>query len=45
MDWIDLDFVLASPDCDRPPPAERTGWETVVFELEDEGEGEEDLGP
>ena len=38
MDWIDLDFVLASPECDRPASAERTGWETVVFELEDEGE-------
>ena len=36
MDWRDLDFILSSPDCERTTPVERTGWETVVFELEDD---------
>ena len=35
MDWRELDFVLLSPDCERTSSLERTGWETVVFELED----------
>jgi hypothetical protein len=38
MDWRELDFVLLSPDCERTPSPERTGWETVVFELEDDEE-------
>lgn len=38
MDWRELDFVLVSPDCERTPSLERTGWESVVFELEDDGE-------
>lgn len=36
MDWRDLDFILSSPDCERPARVERTGWESVVFELEDD---------
>ncbi len=37
MDWTDFDFVADIPPESEPETLfDRTGWEEVVFELEDE---------
>ena len=36
MTWTDYDFVRDSPDPDRGQPIHRTGWETVIFDLDEE---------
>lgn len=40
---MDYEFIVDSADAERPAVA-TTGWETVVFELEDEA-GPADAGP
>ncbi len=42
---MDYEFIIDSADAERPAVAPATtGWETVVFELEDEA-GPADAGP
>lgn len=37
MDWMDYDFIADAPlEDDLLEPIERTGWEVVIFELDDE---------
>ena len=36
MDWKDCEFVQPGSEDDTRVPPERTGWETVVFDVEDE---------
>lgn len=33
---MDVDFIVESEEAVRLPPVELTGWETVVFVVEDE---------
>ena len=33
---MDLDFIQESDETAELPPAERTGWESIVFVVEDE---------
>lgn len=35
---MDLDFVVESEEADDASPVERTGWESIVFVVEDESE-------
>jgi hypothetical protein len=37
MDWIDYEFVAdVPPDTDIEQDSELTGWECVIFELDDD---------
>ena len=41
MNWSDYDFILDGSDEQPLPPRDLTGWETVVFELDEEESLEE----
>ncbi|HUP48502.1 MAG TPA: hypothetical protein VNA04_06910 [Thermoanaerobaculia bacterium] len=41
MTWGDCDFILEGPEHEPGRSSELTGWETVVFELEDEETAED----
>lgn len=36
MDWTDCEFVQPGSEDDSHTSVEKTGWETVVFVIEDE---------
>lgn len=36
MAWTDYDFIRDSPEPEREEPVHRTGWETVIFNLDEE---------
>ena len=41
MNWSEFEFILDSSDGERASNAELTGWETVIFELDDEESAED----
>ena len=43
MEWESYDFILEETE-KRADPAELTGWETVVFVVEDEEPGGQNMG-